>query len=227
MFRGWKPLITKKAEFWISRHQSPLLLRELGWQALSFLSKCGKSNPLSFCLRLVVEHPKARRFVGIGLVTCGLGFCWLEPVSSFSANTGGEPELVVISAGDLNPTTVAATKPPVASISISQRYWLLHPGVDLQATVGTKIMVIMDGKVEQVVDSRTGYGKHVIVTHANGYKSLYAHMSKILVSEGQMVSAGLTLGEVGSTGRSTGPHLHLEIRDEEGRAVNPMPILGI
>lgn len=71
---------------------------------------------------------------------------------------------------------------------------------------------------------RTGYGCHVIVDHANGYQTLYAHMSQILVSAGQVVSQGQQVGVMGSTGNSTGPHLHFEIRSG-GVLLNPASYL--
>lgn len=68
-----------------------------------------------------------------------------------------------------------------------------------------------------------GYGCHVIVDHGNGYQSLYAHLSTISVSAGDVVNQGQTIGIMGSTGRSTGPHLHFEIRS--GSLLNPLDFL--
>ena len=65
-----------------------------------------------------------------------------------------------------------------------------------------------------------GYGKHVIIKHKKGYKTLYGHLSKIEVAKGQKVEAGEKIGELGSTGRSTGPHLHYEII-KYGKRINP------
>jgi murein DD-endopeptidase MepM/ murein hydrolase activator NlpD len=69
-----------------------------------------------------------------------------------------------------------------------------------------------------------GYGCHVIVDHGNGYQSLYAHLSAIDASAGQVVGKGQRLGVMGSTGRSTGTHLHFEIR-QSGRLLNPLSFL--
>ena len=87
-------------------------------------------------------------------------------------------------------------------------------GVDLAAPTGTPILASADGKV---IISRTGgynggYGLYVVVSHANGTQTLYAHMSKNNVSVGQSVEQGQVIGAVGSTGKSTGPHVHFEIR---------------
>ena len=71
---------------------------------------------------------------------------------------------------------------------------------------------------------RGGYGKLVEISHGNGMITRYAHLSRIDVTVGQSIDAGETLGGLGSTGRSTGPHLHFEVRIN-GRAVNPRPFL--
>lgn len=98
-----------------------------------------------------------------------------------------------------------------------------HGGVDLAAERGTEIMSLKAG---EVVFSgwKGGYGNTVVVRHDDGLESVYGHTAKTLVSVGDTVQAGEVIAEVGSTGRSTGPHLHLEMR-RHGKAVNPMPHL--
>lgn len=97
--------------------------------------------------------------------------------------------------------------------------WKMHKGIDLVAKRGTKIF--STGKGVVVKASRSGgYGKCVKVDHGYGYVSIYAHMSKIKVKVGQKVKHGDILGLVGSTGRSTGPHLHYEVTID-GKAVDP------
>jgi murein DD-endopeptidase MepM/ murein hydrolase activator NlpD len=70
-----------------------------------------------------------------------------------------------------------------------------------------------------------GYGQFVVIDHNIDYLTLYAHLSEILVKEGQVIAQGQAIGRVGSTGNSTGPHLHFEIRDF-GRQTNPLELLG-
>ncbi|EKD88826.1 MAG: peptidase M23 [uncultured bacterium] len=72
--------------------------------------------------------------------------------------------------------------------------------------------------------SRFGYGYHVIVDHQNGYQTLYAHLSDIYVSADQAVAKGSVIGRMGSTGRSSGPHLHFEVR-KNGTSLNPLGFL--
>lgn len=87
----------------------------------------------------------------------------------------------------------------------------MHTGVDFRAETGSSVMATAPGKVV-VAEYNGGYGNMVEVEHANGLSTRYAHMSAISVTSGQMVKAGTVVGRVGSTGRSTGPHLHYETR---------------
>ena len=87
----------------------------------------------------------------------------------------------------------------------------MHYGIDFTAKTGTDIYATGDGKVERVRKSYSGYGKHVVINHGFGYKTLYAHMHDFSVKQGQKVKRGDIIGQVGNTGTSTGPHLHYEV----------------
>ncbi len=95
-----------------------------------------------------------------------------------------------------------------------------HAGVDIGAPSGTPVLSIDAGTVA-VAATNSSYGNYVVVSHGNGISSLYAHLSSMAVSAGTNVTQGQTVGYVGSTGWSTGPHLHFEIR-VNGSAVDPM-----
>ena len=99
-----------------------------------------------------------------------------------------------------------------------------HKGIDLASRQGNKIKTMAKGKVIRVNYSNKGYGNLVEIDHGNGFKTKYAHMSKIYVKEGDVLDINDAVGEVGSTGRSTGPHLHYEVL-YQGRPVNPMPFM--
>ncbi len=95
---------------------------------------------------------------------------------------------------------------------ISQRYHEYHPAVDIAGPQGTPIKAADSGYVAVVGRSDTGYGRYVLVDHGNGFQTLYAHFSVIVVEVGQSVAKGQTIGLCGSTGKSTGPHVHFEIK---------------
>ena len=97
----------------------------------------------------------------------------------------------------------------------------MHTGMDFTAPTGTPIFATGDGSVIEVTSSRRGYGNHIVIKHDFGYRTLYGHMSKFNVRPRQKVKRGDIIGYVGSTGQSTGPHLHYEVI-KEGKKVNPI-----
>lgn len=94
-----------------------------------------------------------------------------------------------------------------------------HPGQDITAPPGTPVVAPADGTVSEA-GWKNGYGQQVVIDHGHGLTTRYGHLSKIEVAVGQTIRRGEELGQVGSTGRSTGPHLHYEVRIEDV-AVNP------
>ena len=101
------------------------------------------------------------------------------------------------------------------------RWRRMHNGLDLKVNIGDTIVAAFDGKVRIVKYERRGYGKYVVIRHDNGLETVYGHLSKQLVEENQLVKAGEVIGLGGNTGRSTGSHLHFEIRFL-GIAINPI-----
>ena len=100
-------------------------------------------------------------------------------------------------------------------------YYKLHTGIDIGCPAGRDILAAADGKVIKTVEQRTGYGYYVMIDHGGGIVTLYAHCSKILVKTGDRVMRGDTIALVGSTGMSTGPHIHFEVR-VNGNYKNPL-----
>jgi murein DD-endopeptidase MepM/ murein hydrolase activator NlpD len=109
------------------------------------------------------------------------------------------------------------------SSKFGSRWGKKHEGIDITARTGTPIFASESGRV--VISGRMrGYGKVVVVKHAGKYKTLYAHASRLVVKKGAFVERGQKIAEVGSTGRSTGPHLHFEVLRSD-TAQNPMGYL--
>lgn len=124
---------------------------------------------------------------------------------------------------------------------IRSRYWLssaygwrdspfntgkrsFHGGIDMACSTGTNVYAALDGKVTST-GYNSVYGNFVIITHHSGYKSLYGHLNKITCKKGNFVYTNTKIGEVGSTGLSTGPHLHFTVY-KHGKTVNPMGLFN-
>jgi len=130
-----------------------------------------------------------------------------------------------------------ACKPSINPISSADPCWMTssygyrkdpfhgrrtaHHGIDLAGPYGLDIHASGGGTVVSAHTGRYGYGKEVTIDHGFGYISKYAHLQEILVKPGQKIKRGMVVGTMGSTGRSTGPHLHYEVR-KNGHPVNPM-----
>ncbi|MBX7237072.1 MAG: LysM peptidoglycan-binding domain-containing M23 family metallopeptidase [Caldilineales bacterium] len=108
--------------------------------------------------------------------------------------------------------------------TLTQKYWGGHRAVDIGAWLGSPVAASDSGFVVYAGWDKTGYGNLIVVDHGNGYTSYYAHLSKIFVRVGESVARGQRIGSVGSTGHSTGPHLHFEIR-YRGVQQNPFSYL--
>ncbi|MFN7355830.1 MAG: peptidoglycan DD-metalloendopeptidase family protein [Pseudanabaena sp.] len=138
-----------------------------------------------------------------------------------------------IAAIDLN--SVSSFVLPITGAVISSGFgWRVHPvtgekrmhkGVDFAAPTGTPIFAAADGVVTDAGWTNGGYGNIVELRHSDGSVTLYAHTSRVYVSKGQVVNRGQAIAEVGTTGRSTGPHLHFEVQPDGKNAVDPMDYL--
>ncbi|NWF57486.1 MAG: M23 family metallopeptidase [Syntrophaceae bacterium] len=99
-----------------------------------------------------------------------------------------------------------------------------HGGIDIRSPSYQEVKAAMDGEVILARHTSTGYGKVIFLRHDQGFLTLYGHLNVIMAKEGDAVRQGQPIGGVGSTGRSTGPHLHFEVR-LNGRPLNPLPLL--
>ncbi|MEP6596763.1 MAG: M23 family metallopeptidase [Ginsengibacter sp.] len=100
-----------------------------------------------------------------------------------------------------------------------------HKGLDIKGPIGGHVKAMAKGIV-QFAGSKGGFGNCIILKHGNGFETLYGHLSKILVSVGQQIDIGQQIGNIGSTGRSTGPHLHYEVH-RNGQQINPESFLTL
>jgi LysM repeat protein len=107
---------------------------------------------------------------------------------------------------------------------VTQGFMRYHPALDIARAVGTPVKAADNGYIVAAGWSNDGYGNRIVINHGNGYQTLYGHLSKIFVKIGDSVGRGAEIGQMGSTGRSTGPHLHFEI-SKNGVRINPISFL--
>jgi murein DD-endopeptidase MepM/ murein hydrolase activator NlpD len=136
-----------------------------------------------------------------------------------SRGPGGQPGPIKRGSGQL----IWPVNGPITGVFGEARPGHMHAGVDISAPSGTPIRAADSGRVA-FAGTQGGYGNMTCIQHTGSMSTCYAHQSSIGVSGGQSVSQGQVIGSVGSTGNSTGPHLHFEVRIN-GSAVNPMGYL--
>lgn len=190
---------------------------------LKALGRVRSGSKLSRFVRLVLERVNLKAILGGNLALSVMLFGVLAPDAS--ALSQAEPELTTLSVSSGPLITEVVIQYPVNPVIVNQGYHFFHWGIDLDGVTGDPIKPIARGRVVRVETSRWGYGNAVLIEHENGLQSLYAHLSKADVQEGQEVDTRTVIGKVGSTGRSTGDHLHLETY-KNGRVTNPRTILG-
>ncbi len=180
-------------------------------------------------------NPNFSRSRGIRVATPPANFSGRSQSSSV-VKTTLSPGLPPLAAVDRYlPQPIDESKPPakgfawpakgVFTSGYGPRWGRMHKGIDIAAPTGTPIHAAADGVVVSAGWNRGGYGKLVDIRHADGTLTRYAHNSKIIVRKGQQVQQGQRISLMGSTGFSTGPHLHFEIRKGGKKAVNPIAFL--
>lgn len=168
-------------------------------------------------IQLVQAAPgRSRMVLGLKPTTSG-GASWPElPNFGESTRPFGQPNT---STGWIWPSRGIFTS------GYGWRWGRMHKGIDLANNVGTPIVAAKEGRVAFAGWHEGGYGYLVTLAHPDGSRSLYAHNSRLLVKVGQDVDQGQAIAQMGSTGRSTGPHLHFEIHPPSRGAVNPLQFL--
>ena len=169
-------------------------------------------------IRLAQAAPIRPRMV-LGLRPSGSGgLSWPELPGMGDDNQPGGRQLPS-SSGWIWPTA------GMFSSGFGWRWGRMHKGIDIANNVGTSVVAARNGRVQFSGWHDGGYGFLVTLQHPDGSRSLYAHNSRLLVREGEEVAQGQAISLMGSTGRSTGPHLHFEIHPPESGAVNPLRFL--
>lgn len=156
----------------------------------------------------------------------------IPPVETFATPEAPPVTAVAEAAGPI--TRVIAFDHPVKGYAVNSPFGPRrmpgqalrnHQGVDIAAPQGTGVFVAAEGAVFRTGYDAAGYGRFIEIRHPNGMTTLYGHLSRLDVASGDRVAGGQRIGLVGSTGRSTGPHLHFEVRRGD-RQVNPVKVVG-
>lgn len=152
------------------------------------------------------------------LVVVLLGIAWLlaPGATEKHSNSTSMPDKWPTDGGRIS-STYGHRPDPIASSS----QW--HPGIDIATDFGAPVYASGSGMVE-MADWNGGYGRYVRINHGNGYKTVYGHMSNFATATGKKVAKGDVIGFVGSSGYSTGPHIHFEII-ADGHAIDPSQVL--
>ena len=178
------------------------------------------SNSLQFngevSVPIDVAQPKTRTFKAVATASP-----YGDPGHGSEGEFGGSEER---EPGRTRETTIGFTWPAAGTLTsrFGRRWGRMHKGIDIAGPIGTPINAAADGIVTVAGWKSGGYGNLVEIRHADGTTTRYGHNSQISVSIGQTVRQGEQVARMGSTGRSTGSHLHFEIRPSGGSAVNPI-----
>lgn len=196
-------------------------------QELKNLSNIRSGNRASRVIRLVLERINIKTFLGRNIAFVALTTSLLTPAGATFAQTQADklPESNILLSTESQLTTDVVKRYPFDGARLNQPFTFFHPGIDLGGALGTPVFPIQNGVVEFEEYSNYGYGNTIIVNHRNGLRSRYAHLQKIKTKVGDEVTTSTEIGTLGSTGRSTGPHVHLEAY-LEGKTIDPRIILG-
>jgi len=169
--------------------------------------------------RKIFEFPKIKEILG-GIFLVLILIISLISYSASKYQTIFDTNYTQLQAEGIELTTKQSLQKPLGIFKITKGYSFLHPAIDLATDAGSAVLSILPGKIEKISYGRFGYGNYILINHGSGLKSLYAHLAKINVKEGQAIEENNVIGLIGSTGWSTGPHLHLEVI-ENNRKINP------
>lgn len=212
--------------FRLIKRRKPLLDEPVVPTVAFVNKKYRKGTLIGKVIRHITGHKKARRimatnFAAIAVITSFLPFNQASDVNAFESSTPSDQ--VVIEPQNTLETQIG-TQYPLSQVKINQGYSFFHPGIDFGAEVGEPIEPIKSGHVIEAGYATDGYGNTVVVDHGKGLTSRYAHLSKIEVKTGETITTATEIGKVGITGHTTGPHLHLEVR-QNGAPLNPLSVI--
>lgn len=191
-------------------------------------------RPFPIVRSLLTHSGQTAALVGVAVLAMAMAPADREP--DIQTLAFPEPPPITAVAQPAGPLTRPITfEEPVRGFAINSRFGMrrlggepgarMHKGVDIAAPTGTSVYSSAEGEIVRIGHQPGGYGNFIEMRHPNGMTTMYAHLSRIDVASGDRVLAGERIGLVGSTGYSTGPHLHFEVR-RGGDQVNPSRVVG-
>ncbi len=184
-----------------------------------------KGSKFSRVARLFLDKVSSDKAHKVLLISAGLSLLSLNLFSPISGSLAAQTIEVDNKITEVVETTKRYEMPVRGEYELSQRFHVFHPGVDFAMDVGTELYAISSGEVTFKKIGWFGYGNMVIVEHDDGSQALYAHLSEFVANVGDRVDKDSVIGLSGNSGWSTGPHLHLQVSDTEGKWINPLTIL--
>lgn len=205
-----------------------LMLENLMTQHRLSLTSNFKSSTIKNRIDMITKHKSSKfqlvRYAVLIPVVAGLLMSFNSAIRTLPLEEKPLKEVVKVS-----------FKSPLKKIDITSRFGVrtnpftkekhFHPAVDLRGEIGTEILAPADGIIKQIKSNDRGFGKSILMSHAGGYTTFYAHLDSFNVRVDQAVKQGDVIGYVGNTGKTTGPHLHYAIK-HDGEDVNPEPYLS-
>lgn len=173
--------------------------------------KYRKGTLIGKVARHLSEHKSTKKVFAANLAAIIVASTFIPVASVKAANFKSTNDSVVIEPQNTL-TTEKTIQLPLTTFKLNQGFSLFHPGVDLGAEVGDTVKPMKAGKVVEAGYTTDGYGNTILLDHGQGLTTRYAHLSKIFVKVGDEVDTNTTIGLVGVTGHTTGPHLHFEVR---------------
>jgi murein DD-endopeptidase MepM/ murein hydrolase activator NlpD len=208
------------------KRRKPLVAEPLIPSVKTVKRKYRSGTILGRFIRYISYHKMARRMLSAGLAAAVVIGTFIPSgytnVQAADLNTPANNSIIQ---AQNTLITEKSIQFPLDQIKINQSFGLFHPGVDFGAPIGTPLKPVKAGKIVVAEYTKDGYGNTILIDHGKGLTSRYAHLSKIEVVKGQDVTTNTEIGKVGITGHSTGPHLHLEIR-QNGFPLNPVALIS-
>lgn len=207
------------------KRRKPLVRESLIPSSTTIKRKYRSGTLVGKVARHISEHKSAKKFFATNMAAFVIiGTLMPSSQMSVQAASGQAIDDIIIQTQNTLKTE-KSIQYPLENYKVNQGYGIFHPGIDLGAEIYSPVMPIKAGTVIEADFTNDGYGNTVLIDHGKGLTSRYAHLSKVEVIVGKKVTTEDEIGMVGLTGHTTGPHLHLEVR-QNGIPLNPISVLS-